>query len=166
MGVWSSITKSVGGLVKNTVKVGVGYGIGEAIYGMNTENEDASQAGMAGAAGIAGMYVIPAVGSKLFGFFKDRVSDFNDPEVKDTKSGCWKAIGKSVALLAGGTFAASQIGKWYQEYKDATDNVHNPSENEYLQMSDQPQTSASRTADELLSDIEHGSENDEGYSYP
>lgn len=165
MGAWSSITKSVGGLVKNTVKIGVGYGIGEAIYGMNTENKDDAQAGMAGVAGIAGMYVVPAVSSKLFGFLKDHVGGFNDPEVKDSKSGVWKTIGKSVALLAGGTFAANQVGKWYQEYKDATDNVHNPSENEYLQMNSQSQTTASRTADELLDGIDQGSENDESYSY-
>lgn len=165
MGAWSSITKSVGGLVKNTIKVGVGYGIGEAIYGMNTENEDPTKAGMAGVAGIAGMYAVPAVGSKLFGFFKDRVSDFNDPAVKGSKSGCWKAIGKSVALLAGGAFAANQIGKWYSEYKDATDNVHNPSQNEYLRMSSQSdQSQTSRTADELFDNI-HPESSTEELSY-
>ena len=134
MGVWSGITHAVGSLAKNTIKIGIGYAAGEAIGNMVDDSDDPAKSGAAGLLGVAGIYAIPAVGSKFVNFVKEHRQSVNDPEVADTKTSYWKAIGKSVAVLAGGTFAVWQAGKWYREYKDANDNVYNPGENEYLQL--------------------------------
>ena len=134
MGVWSGITHTAGSLVKNTIKIGIGYAVGEAVENMVDDSDDPAKSGAAGLLGVASIYAIPAVGSKFVNFMKEHTKSVNDPEVADTKTSYWKAIGKSVAVLAGGTFAAWQAGKWYKEYKDANDNVYNPGENEYLQL--------------------------------
>lgn len=174
MGVWSGITHAAGSLAKNTIKIGIGYAAGEAIENMVDDSDDPAKSGAAGLLGVAGIYAIPAVGSKLVNFVKEHSQSVNDPEVADTKTSYWKAIGKSVAVLAGGTFAAWQAGKWYNEYKNANDNVYNPGENEYLQLGTSVNTSVNtseaqmpvesqqtevtepvnRTGDELIENIQ------------
>lgn len=134
MGVWSGITHAAGSLAKNTIKIGIGYAAGEAIENMVDDSDDPAKSGAAGLLGVAGIYAIPAVGTKLVNFVKEHSQSVNDPEVADTKTSYWKAIGKSVAILAGGSFAVWQARKWYNEYKNANDNVYNPDENEYLHL--------------------------------
>ena len=158
MGFWSGITSSVGGLVKNTVKIGVGYAAGEAIGNMINETDDPAKQGAAGLLGIAGIYAIPAAGSKMMDFVKNHVVSVNDPSVSN-KTSCWKAIGKTVAAIAGGTFVISQAGKWISEYKDANDNVYNPGKDEYLDLGTASATMpVSRTGDELTENIQTESE--------
>lgn len=174
MGVWSGITHTAGSLAKNTIKIGIGYAAGEAIGNMVDDSDDPAKSGAAGLLGVASIYAIPAVGSKFVNFMKEHTKSVNDPEVADTKTSYWKAIGKSVAVLAGGAFAAWQAGKWYNEYKNANDNVYNPGENEYLQLGTSVNTSVNtseaqmpvepqqaettepvnRTGDELMENIQ------------
>ena len=149
MGVWSGITHTAGSLVKNTIKIGIGYAVGEAVENMVNDSDDPAKSGAAGLLGVASIYAIPAVGSKFVNFMKEHTKSVNDPEVADTKTSYWKAIGKSVAVLAGGTFAAWQAGKWYKEYKDANDNVYNPGENEYLQLGTSVNTQANTSETQM-----------------
>ena len=154
MGAWSMI----GSLAKNTVKIGGGYAIGNAL----SHSDDEAVSGFAGTMGIAGAYALPAVGSKLFNFAGSKLSNgVTDPKTGKTKFSCWKTIGKVAAIGAGTLLVGDQAMKWYDDHIAATENVHQAAENEYLQMGTSNTQSVQRTGEEALTDIQMDSESSE-----
>lgn len=156
MGVWSTI----GSLAKNTVKIGGGYAVGNIVKDAVSQSENEAISGMAGVAGIAGAYILPAAGSKLFGFVGDKLSG-NDADTENKKGGFWKSIGKAAALGAGTLFVGDQAMKWYNDHAAAISNIHTPAEGEYLQTGGtETSPPVSRTGYEALSGIQTETEAD------
>lgn len=155
MGAWSAI----GSLARNTLKIGGGYMVGNAIRDKVSQSENDAFSGMAGLSGIAGAYILPAAGSRLFSFVGDRFKGDSSESSGKAKTSCWKSIGKAAAFGAGALFAGDQVMKWYNDHLEATSNVHMPSENEYLQTGST--ATRQRTGEEALTDIQTVPENPE-----
>lgn len=135
MGTWMDMCKKAALFsVKTVAKVGIGYAAGEQInnYAADQTGKELPE-GAAGLAGIAGLYGVSAIGSKIVSGIKNKVSGADDPEVSNRTSH-WKGIGKGMAIGAGLAFAGWQGVEMFDDYKNATDNVHDTHSGDLLQM--------------------------------